>query len=86
MAESRAILTDSKSEIDQLVTEFNQLSLNDIFDLRRQLYILELLMTTLPGVYSASLTRMMTGATTEVVPDMGLDYLCRLLVYYTGYT
>ena len=85
-AESRAVLTDSDLEIGRLTAEFNQLSLNDTLDLRRRLYTLGLLTTTPPGAYSASLTRMMTGATTEVVPDMGLDCLRRLSVHYTGHT
>ena len=42
-------------------------------------------MTTPPRAYSASLTRMMTGATTEVVPDTGLDRPRGLLIHYKGH-
>ena len=42
-------------------------------------------MTTPPRAYSASLTRIITGATTEIVPDTGLDHPCGLSVHYTGH-
>ena len=81
-AESRAVSTDSESEIGRPTAEFNQLSLNDTLNFKRQSYILELLMTTPSGFYSASLIRMIIEATTKIVLDMSLDHLYRLLVHY----
>lgn len=39
-------------------------------------------MTTPPGFYSASLTRIIIEATIEIVLDMSLDYLYGLSVHY----